>query len=202
MGKGIGAAIATQAALFDGRCDVLILESPILNLSTLSRQICLSQMEFSESFWYPVFRRKVESLMEFPIRILTLETLKYIKTPTLFVAVPDNELVSQQKSFLFMKILLLPEKNYFVESGWQGWYSRGWSLLQPNFRIHQRSYSKKIKKTKYKNWLSMISKDTIDRIFNTARIEEVVGDFVPQKKRCEPAPDFALFTMKKLQASM
>ncbi|HNP99067.1 MAG TPA: CHC2 zinc finger domain-containing protein, partial [Bacteroidia bacterium] len=29
----------------------------------------------------------------------------------------------------------------------------------------------------------MISKDTIDRIFNTARIEEVVGDFVPLKKR-------------------
>lgn len=29
----------------------------------------------------------------------------------------------------------------------------------------------------------MISKETIDRIFNTVRIEEVVGDFVPLKKR-------------------
>ena len=29
----------------------------------------------------------------------------------------------------------------------------------------------------------MISKDTIDRIFDTARIEEVVGDFVTLKKR-------------------
>ncbi|MBK9523697.1 MAG: DNA primase [Bacteroidetes bacterium] len=29
----------------------------------------------------------------------------------------------------------------------------------------------------------MISKDSIDRIFNTVRIEEVVGDFVPLKKR-------------------
>ena len=42
----------------------------------------------------------------------------------------------------------------------------------------------------------MISKDTIDRIFNTVRIEEVVGDFVPLKKRCEPARTFAPFTMK------
>ena len=29
----------------------------------------------------------------------------------------------------------------------------------------------------------MIPKDTIDQIFEIARIEEVVGDFVPLKKR-------------------
>ena len=44
----------------------------------------------------------------------------------------------------------------------------------------------------------MIPKDTIDQIFETARIEEVVGDFVSLKKEALITLGIALFTMRKL----
>jgi len=48
----------------------------------------------------------------------------------------------------------------------------------------------------------MISKDSIDRIFNTVRIEEVVGDFVPLKKRGVNLIGLCPFHNEKHRASM
>jgi hypothetical protein len=39
------------------------------------------------------------------------------------------------------------------------------------------------KRVDTKNWLAVIPKETIERIFDAARIDEVVGDFVNLKKR-------------------
>ncbi|HNP49036.1 MAG TPA: alpha/beta hydrolase [Bacteroidia bacterium] len=152
MGKGIGAAIATQAALFDGRCDVLILESPILNLSTYLDRYAYRKWSFLKAFWYPVFRRKVESLMEFPIRDLDLRNLvKYIKTPTLFVAVPDNELVFTTEILSIYENSVATRKELFL-------LNQGDKVDIPGGEVYYNRISefingaipKKIKKTKYK----------------------------------------------------
>ena len=48
----------------------------------------------------------------------------------------------------------------------------------------------------------MIPKDIIDSIFETARIEEVVGDFVSLKKEALTYWAFVLFMMKKHPLSL
>ncbi|MBK6836901.1 MAG: alpha/beta hydrolase [Bacteroidetes bacterium] len=153
MGKGIGAAIATQAALFDGRCDVLILESPCRNLSTYLDRYAFKKWSVLRAFWYPVFRRKVADLLQYPIRDLDLKELtSHIKTPTLFIAVPDNEMVYTTEILSIYEASAAPRKELFlvnqdgtpeIVSGGELYYNRISEFING-------AIPKKIKKTKYK----------------------------------------------------
>jgi DNA primase len=48
----------------------------------------------------------------------------------------------------------------------------------------------------------MISKQTIDKIFSTIRVEEIVGEYVQLKRAGSNLKDSVLFMMKKHQVSL
>lgn len=94
MGKGLGAAIALQVAAYDGRCDVIVLQSPFDNLNTYLERYAQKKWGPLKVLWYPVFRRKVEEQLQFPIHDLDLGAIaKYVKTPSLFIAMANDEMV-------------------------------------------------------------------------------------------------------------
>ncbi len=93
MGFGLGAAIAMQIAAYDGRCDVVILQSPSNNLGTYLDRYAHRKWGVMQFLWYPVFKRKVEDLLQFSIRELDLSVIaRYCKTPTLFISAADDNI--------------------------------------------------------------------------------------------------------------
>lgn len=153
MGKGVGAAIAAQAALFDGRCDVLVLESPFSDLNTYLDRYSYQKWSLLKSLWNPVFRRKVEILLQYPIQDLNLKNLAAnIKTPTLFIAIPDNDRVFTTEILSIYETSAAPRKELFlvtqsdstdVVNGRTLYYNRVSEFING-------AIPKKIKKTKYK----------------------------------------------------
>ncbi|HRH65062.1 MAG TPA: alpha/beta hydrolase [Bacteroidia bacterium] len=153
MGKGNGAALVTQAALFDGRCDVLILESPFQDLHTYLDRYAYKKWNLLKPLWYPVFRRKVENLLQYPIRELDLKNLaQNIKTPTLFIAVPDNEMVFTTEILSVYEASAAPRKELFLvnQSGTEDGVSSGAEYYNRISEFINGAIPKKIKKTKYK----------------------------------------------------
>ncbi len=93
MGFGLGAAIAMQVAAYDGRCDVVVLQSPSNNLSTYLDRYAHTKWGAMQFLWYPVFKRKVENLLQFSIRELDLSVIaRYNKLPTLFISAANDKI--------------------------------------------------------------------------------------------------------------
>ena len=93
MGIGLGSAIAMQVAAYDGRCDVVILQSPSNNLGTYLDRYGQNKWGAMQFLWNPVFKRKVENLLQFSIRELDLSVIaRYSKIPTLFISAAQDKI--------------------------------------------------------------------------------------------------------------
>jgi pimeloyl-ACP methyl ester carboxylesterase len=93
MGIGLGSAIAMQVAAYDGRCDVVVLQSPSNNLGTYLDRYGHSKWGVMQFLWNPVFKRKVENLLQFSIKELDLSVIaRYSKIPTLFISAAQDKI--------------------------------------------------------------------------------------------------------------
>ncbi len=93
MGIGLSSAIAMQVAAYDGRCDVVILQSPSNNLSTYLDRYTHRKWGIFQFLWYPIFKRKVENLLQYSIQELDLSVIaRYSKTPVLFISAAEDKL--------------------------------------------------------------------------------------------------------------
>lgn len=93
MGFGLSSAIAMQVAAYDGRCDVIVLQSPSNNLSTYLDRYSRNKWGVMKFLWYPVFKRKVEDLLQFSIRELDLSVIaRYSKIPALFISAAEDKI--------------------------------------------------------------------------------------------------------------
>jgi uncharacterized protein len=94
MGIGTGAAIAMQVALYDGRCDALVLQSPFNNLDTYLNRYENEKWKGMKYVWAPVFRRKVERLLNYPIEMLDLtEIAANTHIPSLYITGSDDNVI-------------------------------------------------------------------------------------------------------------
>ncbi len=86
MGVGLGAGIAVQTALIDSLCAGLILENPIKSLSISIDRYAYFKWRIFRFVWNPIFKRKVEALLHYPIAHLDLtQMMKNITIPVLFL---------------------------------------------------------------------------------------------------------------------
>lgn len=94
FGMGIGAAVAMQSAVYDGRIDGMILQSPFNNLQTYLDRYSYKKWGKMKYMWYPVFRKKVENLLEYAISDLDLTQIAAnINVPSLFITGSNDEVV-------------------------------------------------------------------------------------------------------------
>ncbi|MBL0105231.1 MAG: acetylxylan esterase [Bacteroidetes bacterium] len=94
MGLGIGAAIALQVAVYDGRCDAIILQSPFDKYETFLDRYAYKKWGPAKYFWSTILRKKEEKLLQYPVNELNLtEIARYLNLPTLFIAGADDEWV-------------------------------------------------------------------------------------------------------------
>ncbi len=85
MGFGLDSAIAMQVAAYDGRCDVLVVQSPSNNLRTYLNRYAQEKWGSMQFLWYPIFKRKVENLLQYPIGELDLSVIaRYSKNTDTF----------------------------------------------------------------------------------------------------------------------
>ncbi|MCC7231742.1 MAG: alpha/beta hydrolase [Bacteroidia bacterium] len=135
MGMGSGAAIAMQAAVYDGRYKVLILQSPFNRLDTYLARYAYKKWGSMTFLWEEILRRKIERLLEFPVSELDLTRLaKEVKTPTLFITgsqdalvFPTEVLAIQDSSVAIQKQLLLIRnagRNDLEENAGEQYYNR------------------------------------------------------------------------------
>jgi alpha-beta hydrolase superfamily lysophospholipase len=92
MGVGIGAAIAVQTAIDDDRCTGIILQSPFNNFENYLDRYAQKKWGIMKDLWYPVLKRKTESLLQYPVKELDLtEIIKYTAIPQLFIIGSSDE---------------------------------------------------------------------------------------------------------------
>src|SRR5205085_2697620 len=70
----------------------LILQSPFNTLENYIQRYSQKKWGVMKNLWYPVLKRKVESLLLFPLKELDLtEIIKYANIPTLFIIGSNDE---------------------------------------------------------------------------------------------------------------
>jgi pimeloyl-ACP methyl ester carboxylesterase len=92
MGVGIGSAIALQVAVYDTLCRGLVLQSPFNNLGNYLNRYARIKWGIMKNIWYPVFIRRIENLLRYPIKQLDLtEIASYISIPTVILTGSDGD---------------------------------------------------------------------------------------------------------------
>ncbi len=92
MGAGIGAAVALQVAIYDNRCNAIILQSPFKSFKNYLERYSMKRWGMMRKFWLPVLERKTESLLQFPLKELDLtEIIKHLQIPSLFIIGGNDE---------------------------------------------------------------------------------------------------------------
>lgn len=115
FGMGIGAAIAMQTAVYDGRCDALILQSPFNNLQTYLDRYSYNKWGGMKYLWYPIFKKKVEKLLQYPIAELDLAKIaSYSDLPVLFITGGDDEDVYTSETLQVYLASASPKKELFL----------------------------------------------------------------------------------------
>lgn len=154
MGIGLGSAIAMQVAAYDGRCDVVVLQSPSNNLGTYLDRYAHQKWGMMQFLWYPVFKRKVEKLLQYSIGELDLSVIaRYSKIPTLFISATEDNISftteilaiydsssAQKKSLYLVKEA---KRNSIEEVGGAKYYNRITEFII-------KSMPRKPKATRYK----------------------------------------------------
>jgi len=104
FGMGIGSAIAMQSAVFDGRCDAIVLQSPFNNLNTYLDRYAFKKWGKMKYLWFPILRKKVEKLLEYPVSELDLTKIAgFNEVPILFItASNDDEVFTSETLQIFL----------------------------------------------------------------------------------------------------
>lgn len=115
FGMGIGAAIAMQAAVFDGRYDAIILQSPFNNLETYLNRYAYRKWGNMKYLWYPIFRKKVEKLLEYPISELDLTKIaSFNKVPIFLITASDDEEIFTSETLQIYLASAAEKKDLFL----------------------------------------------------------------------------------------
>jgi alpha-beta hydrolase superfamily lysophospholipase len=115
MGTGIGAAIALQYSVYDDRCAGLILQSPFNKYENYLDRYSWMKWKTMRKVWYPVFKRKAESLLQYPVKELDLtEIAFYISIPTLFIIGSGNEIEMTSEALQLFDASSAEKKELFL----------------------------------------------------------------------------------------
>ncbi|MBL0105018.1 MAG: alpha/beta hydrolase [Bacteroidetes bacterium] len=114
MGLGIGAAIALQVAVYDGRCDAIILQSPFDKSRLFLDRYAYKKWGPAKYFWSTILRKKEEKLLQYPVNDLNLtEIAKYLNLPTLFIAGANDEWVVTSETLEVFQASATEKRSYF-----------------------------------------------------------------------------------------
>ena len=115
MGVGMGAAIALQAAIYDTRCEGVILQSPFNSFENYLERYSRKKWGMMKNFWYPVLKRKTESLLQYPVKELDLtEITKFTSIPYLFIIGSDEEKVFTSEALQVFDASVTEKKELFL----------------------------------------------------------------------------------------
>ena len=115
FGMGIGSAIAMQSAVYDGRCDALILQSPFNNLDTYLSRYSYNRWGNLKYLWYPIFRKKVEKFLECPVSELDLTKIAaFNEAPVLFITASDDAEVFTSETLQIFLASASKKKDLFL----------------------------------------------------------------------------------------
>ncbi|HQW21859.1 MAG TPA: alpha/beta hydrolase [Bacteroidia bacterium] len=115
FGMGIGSAIAMQSAVFDGRCDAIVLQSPFNNLDTYLSRYSYKKWGNMKYLWYPIFRKKVEKLLEYPVSDLDLTKIAaFNELPILFITASDDDEVFTSETLQIFLASASQKKDLFL----------------------------------------------------------------------------------------
>jgi alpha-beta hydrolase superfamily lysophospholipase len=115
FGMGIGSAIAMQSAVYDGRCDAIILQSPFNNLETYLNRYAYNKWGNMKYLWYPIFRKKVEKLLEYPVSELDLTKIaSFNEAPILFITASDDDVVFTSETLQIFLASASQKKDLFL----------------------------------------------------------------------------------------
>jgi uncharacterized protein len=114
-GAGLGAAIALQAAVYDDRCHGLILQSTFNTFENYLERYSIAKWGLMHKIWYPVFKRRVASLLHYPISELDLRHIaSYTTIPTLFIIGTDDDRVFTSETLQVYDASATDKKELFL----------------------------------------------------------------------------------------
>jgi alpha-beta hydrolase superfamily lysophospholipase len=153
-GIGMGAAIAMQVAVYDGRPQAYILENPPSELTPYLDRYTFRQWGKLKWLWKPLFYRKVERLLGYRIQDLDLVKIAgYIDVPTLFLSGTQNNIIFTSEVLRIYSASAAVKKDLFLvrqagqdnmaRIGGEKYYNKISSFLL-------NAVPKKPKKTRYK----------------------------------------------------
>src|SRR6185369_4211090 len=119
FGVGIGAAVAIECASFDGRSDVLILQSPFGSFSDYVANYSKRKWGSMAFLFHAVLERELEQRLQYDLQDLDLsEIIKYVNTPTLVISGSDDEIIPSMESYaVFDSSAAREKKLYLVRNG-------------------------------------------------------------------------------------
>jgi alpha-beta hydrolase superfamily lysophospholipase len=134
-GAGIGSAIALQAAVYDDRCHGLVLQSPFNSFENYLERYSRDKWGSMSKFWLPVFKRRVASLLHYPISELDLRHIaSYTTLPILFIIGSDDNKVYTSETLQVYDASPSDKKELFLvrnaghdnvaKAGGEGFYNR------------------------------------------------------------------------------
>ena len=135
FGAGIGSAIALQAAVYDDRCNGLVLQSPFNTFENYLEKYSSDKWGAMGKFWLPVFRRNIADLLHYPIRELDLRHIaSYTSLPILFIIGSNDNKVYTSETLQVYDAALSDKKELFLvrdaghdniaKTGGEGFYNR------------------------------------------------------------------------------
>ncbi len=114
-GAGLGAAIALQAAVYDNRCNGIILQNPFSTFESYLERYALDKWKGMNGFWLPVFKRRVAELLQYPISELDLRQIaSYTDLPVLFIIGADDAKVSTAETLQVYDASASDKKELFL----------------------------------------------------------------------------------------
>jgi alpha-beta hydrolase superfamily lysophospholipase len=134
-GSGIGSAIALQAAVYDDRCKGLILQNPFNTYENFIERYSRDRWGSMSRFWLPVFKRRVATLLHYPVSELDLRHIAaYTPIPVLFIIGTDDDKVSTSETLQVYDASVSDKKELFLvrkgnqdniaKAGGEGFYNR------------------------------------------------------------------------------
>jgi alpha-beta hydrolase superfamily lysophospholipase len=135
FGSGIGSAIALQSAVYDDRCRGLILQSPFNTFNNFLERYSADKWGSMSKFWLPVFKRRVATLLHYPISELDLRHIaSYTSLPILFIIGSDDSKVFTSETLQVYDASPSDKKELFLvrkaghdniaKTGGEGFYNR------------------------------------------------------------------------------
>ena len=115
FGSGISAGIALENALYDGRADALVLQSPFNDFSEFIKKYAQKKWGLSQFIFYPILQRKLEEMILMPVKNLNLSVLStLVETPTMLFATGPDEFYSPSYAYSIYDSSAAEKKDLFL----------------------------------------------------------------------------------------